>query len=348
MDVMNKAVLIIEKNKQDLAQKIIENHFTGNQVDWIELPGRYREKYLQDSLYNLTFLISSIKFNNKEAFLNYMSWLAQLMKNLEVSLSDMLHHFQSMKTVLQSEINPEAQKELLSYINEGVAVFETTYREDQAVVKNTYSEEVENFTDLILNFKRDKAASYVIEKVENGSDIKEIYINLLQPTLVKVGDLWYSQKISVAKEHYASSVIQNIIGLLYPYLFKDYKTSGKVFIGACGNEELHEIGLRMVADFFEMDGWDTYYLGSNLPIEYIVEEVKEKSPDVLGISTTTIVNLDYTRNLIEILRKDFSVDDLKIMVGGKVYHEDELLYQKVGADAFAKDAAHALEIAAEW
>jgi len=157
--------------------------------------------------------------------------------------------------------------------------------------------------------------------------------------------MWQKQEITVAKEHYATSVIQSIIGMLYPYLFKNEKKNGKVFIGACSGSELHEIGLRMVADFLEIEGWDTHYLGANLPIEYVIEEVRDKKPDILGISTTTIVNLPFAKELIQEIKKDPLTKNTKIMVGGRVYNNDDNLWKEVGADAFALDAEDSVKIA---
>lgn len=346
MEKMKEVISLIESQKQELAKKILHIHCARSGHNYDDMPERYRDKYLQDTMYNLNFLAASLKFGNRTLFANYMGWLAKLMKGLGINLNEMLEHFRSLQIILQKEItSEEIKKEISEYLDQGIDVFEKTYLGERDFEDVVYSAEVEEFTDVILNFKRDKAASYVMEKVESGEDIKKIYTELLQPTLIRIGDLWHGQKISVAKEHYATSVIQNIIGLLYPYLFKDHNSNGKVFVGACGGSELHEIGLRMVADFFEMEGWDTYYLGSNLPVEYILDEVREKKPDVLGISTTTIVNLEYTQKLIEFLKQEPLLQDIKIIVGGKIYNEDPELYKMVGADAFARDADEAIKVA---
>ncbi|MDZ7776615.1 MAG: hypothetical protein U5L09_13885 [Bacteroidales bacterium] len=51
---------------------------------------------------------------------------------------------------------------------------------------------------------------------------------------------------------------------LYPYIFNSQRV-GKSMVAATVGGELHEMGIRMVADFFEMEGWDTWYLGANAP-----------------------------------------------------------------------------------
>ncbi|BCR36698.1 hypothetical protein MPAN_015910 [Mariniplasma anaerobium] len=69
-------------------------------------------------------------------------------------------------------------------------------------------------------------------------------------------------------------------------------------VAVCVGNELHEIGMRMVADFFEMDGWDTFFIGSNLPVSEIIKELKLNSVDLLAISLTTAMQLDDVQQII--------------------------------------------------
>ena len=63
----------------------------------------------------------------------------------------------------------------------------------------------------------------------------------------------------MAQEHYCTAATQLIMSQLYPYIFTTGK-NGRVLVGTCVSGDLHEIGVRMVSDFFEMEGWDTFYL----------------------------------------------------------------------------------------
>ena len=57
-------------------------------------------------------------------------------------------------------------------------------------------------------------------------------------------------------------------------------------IAVCVGNELHEIGMRMVADFFELSGWDSVFLGSNIPNQMIIEQLLENKTHVLAVSAT--------------------------------------------------------------
>ena len=115
-------------------------------------------------------------------------------------------------------------------------------------------------------------------------------------------------------------------------------------MATCVSGELHEIGIRMVADFFEMEGWNTYFLGANMPAYDIVETVLTHKVDVLAISASMPSNVIKTEDLISKVRSSHE-RDTKILVGGYAFNSAPSLYSQVGADYYAENAHAALTIA---
>ena len=118
-------------------------------------------------------------------------------------------------------------------------------------------------------------------------------------------------------------------------------------VATCVGGELHEIGARMVADFFEMDGWDTYFLGANTPIEAVLSAVAKRKAEALAISVTMTIHLEKVSALIAEVRRAKLDAQTKIMVGGYPFHLAPNLWQVVGAAGFARDAQQALQVAEE-
>ena len=183
-----------------------------------------------------------------------------------------------------------------------------------------------------------------MEAVDNGIGVKDIYLNVFQSSLYEIGRLWQENKITVAQEHYFTAATQLIMSQLYPYISKSQKT-GKVLVATSVSRELHEIGVRMVADFFEMDGWNTYYLGANTPKESIIETIISKKADLIIISATISSHIGEVMDLIRAVRLCAECMDSKIIVGGYPFIVDKDLWKKVGADGQADDAETAVEIA---
>ena len=84
--------------------------------------------------------------------------------------------------------------------------------------------------------------------------LKQIYLEIFAASQYEVGHLWQEHLINVGDEHYCTAATQMIMSRFYPMLFngtpKDYG-----FVGVCAEGNNHELPLRIVTDFFEMEGW---------------------------------------------------------------------------------------------
>lgn len=106
---------------------------------------------------------------------------------------------------------------------------------------------------------------------------------------------------------------------------------------------LHEIGVRMVADFFEMEGWDTVYLGANTPNASVIEMLLEYKPDILAISATLALQINSIKALIDSVRECLGIASPKILVGGAPFSRNPELWKTIGADTCGYDAEDAIK-----
>jgi hypothetical protein len=73
----------------------------------------------------------------------------------------------------------------------------------------------------------------------------------------------------------------------------------------------------MVADIFELNGWDGHFLGANLPLEDLSRFIQEVGPDVVGLSLSILANLDHLKRGVEVIRTDFP--NLDLLIGGQAF-----------------------------
>jgi methanogenic corrinoid protein MtbC1 len=109
--------------------------------------------------------------------------------------------------------------------------------------------------------------------------------------------------------------------------------------------DLHEIGMRMVADFFEIEGWSTFYLGANVPAAGVIRTLRDRRADVLAVSATMPFHVRAVAELIAGVRASEVGDRVKILVGGYPFLVDPELWRSVGADAMARDAEESVAAA---
>jgi methanogenic corrinoid protein MtbC1 len=172
------------------------------------------------------------------------------------------------------------------------------------------------YLSALLGGNKSACAKIVMTLIESNVEIKDLYTGLFQRSMYRIGELWEHNRISVATEHMATSITEALLTLVYPALFSKEHIGKKATI-SCGVNEFHQIGGRMVADIFELHGWDGYFLGANTPANDLVCAVDEKAPDLVGLSISIFFNMAALSEMIEKIRNSFP--QLDIIVGGQAF-----------------------------
>ncbi|MCG8568191.1 MAG: cobalamin-dependent protein [Desulfobacterales bacterium] len=171
------------------------------------------------------------------------------------------------------------------------------------------------FTHLLKGERRE-CADIVKRLLNTGTPLKTIYLELFQKSLYQVGALWELNEISVAREHLATAITEGLFNLTYPLLFREKPGDEKVVI-ACVANEFHQVGGRMVADMFQMHGWDAHFVGANTPSAHLLNFIDEEKPRLLGLSLSVYFNVPDLQRTIETVRGNFS--QLDLVVGGQAF-----------------------------
>ena len=175
----------------------------------------------------------------------------------------------------------------------------------------------QEYLSLLLNGKRDACSRMVQALIDKNIDIKTLYTDLFQKSLYEVGKLWEFNKITVAREHLVTAITEGLLNLVYPKLFLGKRTHKKAVI-SCAANEFHQIGGKMVADMFEIQGWDAHFLGANMPLDQMLHYIDEVKPDLLGLSLSVYFNMPSLIKGIEAVKTNFK--NLDIVVGGQAFN----------------------------
>ncbi len=205
----------------------------------------------------------------------------------------------------------------------------------------------ETFLTSLLEGSHRKAVELSLNNIHSASDLSEFYLQVIQPAMYDIGNLWEKGNISVAHEHLASAIVTRVMASLYPKFIILEQTKSSAIVTAAPNE-FHEIGPRMVADMLEIDGWDINYTGANTPPESLVDLALAKQPFFIAISVGMPFNIDRTQKLIQLIRNQKQLNDTKIMVGGQCLKMSSQVRKAIGADGSGDSAKEAVLLAAEW
>lgn len=317
-----------------------------------ELRDRYgpggQAKCEEDTRYHLAYLSAAVTFASPALFVDYITWAKGLLASFGVAEEDVDQNLVCLRDVLKELLPSDVREITLACVDAALTNSPAATAPPQPLgdAKAPLNDLARRYLDALLRTNRHEAIRLIQDAVRSGTRVQDIYLQVFQPCQREVGRLWQRRQITVAQEHFCTAATQLAISQLYPYLIQTPR-NGRRALAASPSGELHELGLRLVADLFEAEGWDTMYLGASVPAESVVRAVAEFKPDLLLISATMSFHLNSVERLIAAVRSADGAENLRIMVGGYPCNIDPGLAQRLGADAHACDALEALATAEE-
>jgi methanogenic corrinoid protein MtbC1 len=306
------------------------------------------EKSVRDTEYTLLYLSDAIRVSSPKLFVDYVLWFVDVMKNIPIPVKYLVVNIECISEIVEKYFDVREVEIIRSYIRNGLDSIDVHENQESESIPSEHplKKYRTEYVEFLLNAERHKANALVQELVKLNFSVQDIYLEIFHESQYEIGRLWQANKITIAEEHYCTASTQLIMGQLYPFIFATPKND-LVFVGACIGGELHELGVRMVSDFMELAGWNTYYLGANMPAKSIVETLIKENANVLGLSVTMSFHIKEAADLIKAVKSDPQCAGLKIVVGGYPFIVDDRLWRTIGADGFARNAREAVEISEE-
>lgn len=325
------------------AFQIMELQIPNQVVKWSP---RQRLLTIEDLAHHTRFLGTAALYGNRFLLADYTDWLKVLAKKLgfhRESLARSVNILSAAARSVLAEADSERFSEYCAIAENNLVSPDTpdNVYDKEPGIGNLY---VRQYLEALLGGKRSYSTQLVHNLVSQGKTLIDLYDELFIPSQQELGYLWHNGKISVVQEHYVTAATQAIISGLYGQFFHDASDDNPTMFAACAEGELHEIGIRYIADYFQSVGWNTRYFGSNVPGEDLLHEIMAKKPAVVALSATLAIHLPNVESLIRQLKmqKDY---DPAILIGGHAVSVSGDLWQKLGADGSALRAQKAYAIA---
>jgi methanogenic corrinoid protein MtbC1 len=336
----------IDAHAEGVAAIVTERQFADDPTLAARFGERGRRKCTEDARRHLEYLSSAALADSDTLFADYAGWAKILLARLGLSDEDLVRNLTLLRDVIRDSLG-----EPLGHA--AARIVDGALRDLPAMPSVTdsfltpgapHAELAQRYLELLLTGDRQSASTLILDAVDRGVSVRDVYLHVFQRSQHEVGRRWQMNELTVAEEHFCTAATQLIMAQLYPRIFATPRI-GRRLVAACVGGDLHEIGMRMVADFFEMAGWDTYYLGANTPLEGIVESVEHRRADALAISATMSYHVPAVAEVVRAVRDRVAPPGPRILVGGYPFRVDAELWRSVGADGFAADAAGAVPLA---
>ena len=184
------------------------------------------------------------------------------------------------------------------------------------------------YLENLLQGNRRNCSAIAKQYLGQNPSFLQLYEEVFKVALYEVGRLWETNQLSVASEHIATAITEGILNEYFEQIISKKRLNRKVVV-ACVEDEKHQVGVKMVADTFEMHGWESFFLGSGIPLVELIRYIHEVKPDLLAISLTIYFNFANLIKMLKKLREEFP--DLQIIIGGQAFkHFSTEMISKVG------------------
>lgn len=187
---------------------------------------------------------------------------------------------------------------------------------------------------------REGAEKVLNEALHFGSAI-EIAGELISLTLQRIGDAWEQGKLALSQVYMSGMICEELIDKILPPQSQVRKSQPKMAIGVF--EDYHMLGKRIILSALRASGFELIDLGGGLQIDQLEETVNREKIKILLLSVLMLPSALH----IKALKQRLNGSGVKIVVGGAPFRFDEMLWKEVGADAFGKDPAQAIQIVSQ-
>lgn len=349
-DIHHKASEAIARKSYTLSQTIVAQQYKLQPNQWEHFGEKHREKSTRDTLYHLSHLSQALAAGSPQIFVEYGIWCKTLFTYLGFVDDAMATTLNCMRSVVGEYLSPDQREVAWAYIDQALAQLPVITSAPASFISPDAPlyEVAQDYFAALLSKQQIQARLCILRAAQQGARVQDIYMYVLQPCQREIGRLWHMNKVSVVQEHYATAITQTMMRQLYPYLLNEVPGSkSQRIVIACVSGEFHELGARMLADFFQMAGWDTCFLGANTPSIGIIEMVLQHHASVLCLSVTSAMNVSQATETITRLRAISDLKHVRVMVGGYPFNQVPDLWRQIGADGYAPDAQSAVTIAEE-
>ena len=201
-------------------------------------------------------------------------------------------------------------------------------------------------TKAIAELEEKEALRVTKEKLDRGEEPRLI-LDESRSGMEIVGKRFSEGTYFLPELIFSAEIFKEITEIVKPRLREDVqdKRLGKVIIGTVAGD-IHDIGKDIVVFMLDVNGFEVYDLGVDVPPKKFVEKIKETNTPVVGLSGFLTLAFDSMKETVDVIRAAGLRDKIKIMIGGGQI--DEKIKKYTGADAYGKDAMAAVSLAKVW
>ncbi len=192
----------------------------------------------------------------------------------------------------------------------------------------------ERLFEALVAGDRPTSRQVVEDAIDNGMSPEQVVSDLFWPTYETVQKMHREDRLTTLAHHLATRLLRVLVDQSAAR-FTTKPNNGRTIFAVCGPTDADELAAQMAVDLLECEGYNVAFAGGGIARDEILEQVQERTPDILLLFASAPADLPNVRTLIDTMREIGACSETQIAVGGGVFNRADGLAEEIGADVWA-------------
>jgi MerR family transcriptional regulator, light-induced transcriptional regulator len=324
-------------------------------TEMVEGDAAFRERQGADALASwrshltqqILELAAAVAAGEPRLFTGRVTWTRKAFRARGQDEADLGHSLRALRATLAARLPAPAAAVPLEYVDAALRLLEGP----PPALDHSELDPARPSDRLALEYLHKILEGHVAEAIAAvvraaGTDFspQALYTDVLLPAQREVGRLWHAGELAIAEEHMVTSATQRVMAVIASQAPAAPSNGSTVVVAAVAGN-VHDVGLRALADMYQLAGWRVIFVGADVPMQDLPNLLTFFEADLLMLGATLATHVPRVEHAIRAIR-DRCERPVKIVVGGAAFDEAPDLAQRVGSDAYAPTIDGALTVGA--
>lgn len=292
-------------------------------------------------------LAAAVASGEPRLFTGRITWARKAFRAHGQDDLDLRHSVQALRDVLAERLPKPAQGLPIAYVDLALVSLDAPVPPpdpSELDPKKPSDRLALKYLQKILEGNTAEAIALVSTAARSELGSRGAYTDVLLPAQREVGRLWHAGELSIAEEHMVTSATQRAMSVVVTQATPQ-PANGRTVVVAAVSGNVHDVGLRALADMYQLAGWRAIFVGCDVPLQELPALLSFFEADLLMLGATLATHVPRVEQAIRSIRERCE-RPVRIVVGGAAFDETTDLWEKVGSDGYAPSIDRALDVGA--
>lgn len=290
-------------------------------------------------------LAAAVSAGESRLFLGRVTWSRKIFRARGQPDQDVRHSLQALRDVLAERLPKPALDLPIEYLDSALTQLaspvpppDPSELDPQRPADRLALE----YLRQVLEGNVAEAIAGIANAARNGVGAGAVYTDVLLPAQREVGRLWHAGELSVAEEHLVTAATLRAMSVVASQAPRSMANGRTVLVAAVAGN-VHDVGLRALADMYQLAGWRVIFVGSDVPLQDLPAMLAFFETDLLMLGATLATHVPRVAQAILSIRERCE-RPVRVVVGGAAFDEAPELWRTVGGDGYAPTIDEALKV----